>query len=91
MRIFRCHQCDAPTEENGVRQEYFFFQGVLSENIPDETGRYRIRPIFGSLDPRASGNPPRSFCTLDCFMAFILGKLKVVPAEYPRRHPLNEL
>ena len=89
MRVFRCHHCDAPTEELGERRSYFFFQGVFSENIPDERGRYMIRPIFGSVNPHARGNPPRSFCSLNCFMAFVLAKLKVVDADYPESHPLN--
>jgi len=89
MKSFFCHHCGQPTEDQDGKHSYFFFQGVMTENIPDEDGKYAIRPISGSVDPRPHGNPPRSFCSLKCFASWVNGKIENTILEYPQNHPLN--
>lgn len=91
MKIFRCHHCDAATEDGSGRHSYLFFQGVFTENVPDEKGVYRVRPISGSVNPSTHGNPPKSFCTLECFAAWVNGKMRTVGLSLPHSHPLNEV
>lgn len=90
MRFFRCHHCEASTEDGKGRHPYFFFQGVFTENVPGENGRYKIRPISGSVNPSTHGNPPRSFCTLECFAAWVNGKIQTTELSDPNYHPLND-
>ena len=87
---YRCAFCEAPHEDENGKHSYYFWQGVLTENVPNEaSGMYELRPISGSLDPKPFGNPPRSFCTLECMMNWIISRRKVLPLAMPKAHPLN--
>jgi hypothetical protein len=88
-RVFYCKACGSPTGDEEGNHQYLFFHGVLNVNVPDNHGKYMIRPISGGVNPGEIAPEPMSFCEIECFVNWMIERDNLGPSVYPKHHPIS--